>query len=281
MEYGLAIFPTEYAIEPADLARAAEERGFESLWVPEHSHIPCSRRSPFPAGGELPRMYYHVMEPFAVLASMATATRRIKVATGICLLVQRDPIQTAASVATLDRLSHGRFLFGVGAGWNREEMENHGTDPRRRFALLRERVEACKRIWTQERAEYHGELVNFDPLFAWPKPLQKPHPPVHVGGAWPQAAERALRWGDGWLPIHGFGGDVAALVPEFRARAADAGRDPGELEVSIFGVGPEEGDAGPYREAGADRVVFGLPPKGKEEILPLLDRLQQIAERLG
>ena len=179
------MFPTDYSISPAELAAAAEERGFESLWLPEHSHIPASRRTPFPGGGELPKMYYDVMEPFVALASAAAATRTLRLATGVCLVPQRDPIQTAKSVASLDRLSNGRFLFGVGAGWNAEEMENHGGAFAQRGLLLRERVEAMKEIWTRSKAEYHGKLVDFAPLMAWPKPVQKPHPPIHVGGGWP------------------------------------------------------------------------------------------------
>ena len=276
MHFGLAIFPTATSIAPGELARAAEERGFESLWFPEHSHIPASRRTPFPGGGELPRMYYEVYEPFVALTAAAVATGRLRVGTGVCLLVQRDPIQTARSVVTLDRISGGRLLFGVGGGWNAEEMENHGTEFRTRFALLRERVEAMKRLFTEQRPEYHGRFVDFDPVVFEPKPVQKPHPPIHVGGGWPHAARRAIRYGDGWMPIHGFG-DLAAVLPRFREEAAALGRDPGELEISIFGMGPDRKALDRYREAGADRVVFALPPLGREEILPLLDRYAALA----
>ena len=271
MKLGLTMFATDYSIAPAELAAAAEERGFESLWLPEHSHIPASRRTPFPGGGELPKMYYDVMEPFVALATAAAATRTLRLATGVCLVPQRDPIQTAKSVATLDRLSNGRFLFGVGAGWNAEEMENHGTAFAQRTLLLRERVEAMKEIWTRSQAEYHGKLVDFDPLMAWPKPLQKPHPPIHVGGGWPFAARRAVLFGDGWAPIHGFG-DLAGKLPEFRSLAADSGRDPGALEITIFGLPGKARSIDPYREAGATRGVLALPPAGREEVLPLLDR---------
>jgi probable F420-dependent oxidoreductase len=250
------------------------------MWFPEHSHIPSSRRSPFPGGGDLPKMYYDVLEPFAALASAAALTKTIKLATGICLIIQRDPIQTAASVATLDRVSNGRFLFGIGAGWNEEEMENHGTSPRTRMKLMRERVEAMKLIWTEKEAEYHGEFVDFDPVMAWPKPVQQPYPPVHVGGGWPHAAKRAIRYGDGWMPIHGFG-NLASKVPEFRKQAADAGRDADSLEVSIFGLGPSKEDVAAYADAGADRVVFGLPPAPSEQVLPLLDRYRELAQSLG
>jgi probable F420-dependent oxidoreductase len=269
------MFPTDSSIAPAELAAAAEERGFESLWFPEHSHIPASRRTPFPGGGELPKMYYDVLEPFVALTSAAAATRTLRIATGVCLVVQRDPIQTAKSVATLDLLSGGRFLFGVGAGWNVEEMANHGTDFAKRGRLLRERIEAMKQIWTRSKAEYHGTLVDFDPVMAWPKPVQKPHPPIHVGGGWPHAARRAIAYGDGWAPIHGFG-NLAAKLPEFRARAADAGRDPASLEVSIFALPGRAAEIAPYRDAGAVRGVLALPPSGRDEILPLLDRYTKL-----
>jgi probable F420-dependent oxidoreductase len=216
-------------------------------------------------------MYYDVMEPFVALTAAAAATRTLRVATGVCLVTQRDPIQTAKSVATLDRISDGRFLFGVGAGWNVEEMANHGTDFAKRGRVMRERIEAMKEIWTKSQAEYHGEFVDFEPVMAWPKPVQKPHPPVHVGGGWPHAARRAIAYGDGWAPIHGFG-DLASKLPEFRKRAADAGRDPTSLEVTIFGLPGKAETIAPYRDAGATRAVLGLPPSGRDEVLPLLDR---------
>jgi probable F420-dependent oxidoreductase len=270
MHKGVSIFPTDASISPADLARACEERGFESLWFAEHSHIPASRKTPFPGGGDLPKMYYDVMDPFVCLASAATVTRRLKVATGVCLLVQRDPIQTAKQVASLDRISNGRFLFGIGGGWNAEEMANHGTSFDRRFRLLRERVEAMKAIWTQEKAEYHGELVEFDPIFAWPKPVQKPHPPIHVGGAFPAAARRAIRYGDGWVPILGPEA-MARQISAFRAMASEAGRDPASLEVSLYGFRVDADHFRRARDAGADRVVFFAPPFAGGEALRWLD----------
>jgi len=270
MHKAVSIFPTDASITPADLARACEERGFESLWVAEHSHIPVSRKTPFPGGGDLPKMYYDVMDPFVCLASAATVTKRLKVATGVCLLVQRDPIQTAKQVASLDRISNGRFLFGIGGGWNAEEMANHGTPFDRRFRLLRERVEAMKAIWTQEKAEYHGQLVDFDPVFAWPKPVQKPHPPIHVGGAFPAAARRAIRYGDGWVPI--LGPEVMARqISAFRAMAREAGRDPASLEVSLYGFRVDADHLHRARDAGADRVVFFAPPFAGDEALRWLD----------
>ena len=282
MKIGLAIFPTDYSITPVDLAVAMEERGFESLWVSEHSHIPTSRKSPWPGGAELPKMYYDVMDPFVALSAAAAVTTNLKLATGICLVVQRDPIQTAKEVASLDQVSGGRFLFGIGAGWNAEEMANHGTAQfDRRFKLMRERVEAMKRIWTEKEAGYHGEFVDFDPVFAWPKPVQTPHPPVHVGGSFPGAARRAIRYGDGWAPIEARGGAVAEQIAAFREMAREAGRDPASLEVSVFGAAPDKDKLGPVVEAGAERAILFLPPQGRDEILPLLDRYAALQASLG
>src|SRR3954454_6639873 len=200
MRFGIAVFPTDYAADPATIARLVEERGFESLFFPEHTHIPVSRRTPYPAGGELPAEYSHTYDPFVALGAAAAATNSLALATGICLVIQRDPIVTAKEVASLDRLSGGRFLFGVGAGWNEEEMENHGTDPRRRFGLMRERVEAMKAIWTDDEAEYHGKQVDFDPIWSWPNRFKKPPPPVLLGGSGERVLDRVIRFGDGWLP---------------------------------------------------------------------------------
>jgi probable F420-dependent oxidoreductase len=281
MHKAVSIFPTDASISPAELAVACEERGFESLWVAEHSHIPASRKTPFPGGGELPKMYYDALDPFVVLAAAASVTRSIKLATGVCLVIQRDPIQTAKQVASLDQLSKGRFLFGVGAGWNLEEMANHGTtDPGRRGTLLRERIEAMKAIWTEKQAEYHGEFVDFDPIFAWPKPVQKPHPPIHVGGAWPQAARRAIKWGDGWIPVGDPEGAIKRL-PELRALAQDAGRDPAAIEVSIYYAPADPALLGRLRDAGVARVIFGVPTEAREKVLPILDRYRELARQVG
>ncbi len=278
MHYGLTIFPTDYSISPADIAREAESRGFESIWFPEHSHIPASRESPWPGGADLPKMYYETLDPFVALTAAAAATTKIKVATGICLVIQRDPIQTAKSIASLDQVSNGRFLFGIGAGWNLEEMRNHGTtDPKRRFALMRERVEAMKAIWTEEKAEYHGEFVDFDPVFAWPKPVQKPHPPIHVGGGFPGGARRAVRYGDGWIPIAGRD-PITDHVTDMRKMAEEAGRDPDSIEVSVLGQAPDEGRIKALADAGVRRVVFGLPSADREKVLPMIDRYAQVAK---
>ncbi len=274
MDFGAAIFFTDYSIGPVALGRALEERGFESLWAPEHSHIPLSRRSPFPQGGELPKKYYDVMDPFVTLAAAAAATSRLKVATGICLIVQRDPIHTAKAVATLDQTSGGRFLFGIGAGWNAEEMADHGTDFASRFAVMQERVEAMKAIWTQSKPEYHGKFVAFPPMMTWPKPVQKPHPPVIVGGAFPYGARRAIAYGDGWVPHarRPAYGEVLGMLPEFHQMAAAAGRDPAGIPITVFGVAEDRELIERYREAGVARLVFNLPPSKAEEVLPILDR---------
>jgi probable F420-dependent oxidoreductase len=280
VKLGLCTFPTEYSITLADLARAGEERSFESLWVAEHSHIPASRKTPFPGGGELPKMYYDTLDPFVALASAASVTSRIRLATGVCLVIQRDPIHTAKEVASLDQLSRGRFLFGVGAGWNEEEIANHGTDFKRRGKVLRERIEAMKAIWTQEKAEYHGEFVDFDPIYAWPKPFQKPYPPIQVGGGWPQGARRAVQWGDGWIPV-GMHDAIPGKMEAFRAMAREAGRDPASLEVSIYYCPPDRALLERLRAAGVARAIFGVPSEPREKVLPLLDQYASLARQLG
>ena len=274
MDFGAAIFFTDYSMGPADLGRALEQRGFDSLWAPEHSHIPLSRQSPFPAGGELPKKYYDVMDPFVTLAAAAAATTRLKVATGICLVVQRDPIQTAKEVASLDQISGGRVLFGIGAGWNAEEMRDHNTEFKTRFGLMQERVEAMKVIWTKSKPEYAGRFVKFPPMMTWPKPVQKPHPPVIVGGAFPFGARRALAYGDGWLPHarRPAYGEVLGMLPEFRKMAAEAGRAPETVPITVFGVAEDADLIKRYRDAGVARIIFNLPAAKADEVLPVLDR---------
>jgi len=280
MQLGVTIFFTDYSISPVELATASEARGFESLWVAEHSHIPTSRTTPFPGGGELPKMYYDVMDPFVTLSAAAAVTKTLKIGTGVCLVAQRDAIQTAKSVASLDQISGGRFLFGVGGGWNVEEAVNHGTqDFKARWKLMRERIEAMKAIWTESKAEYHGDMVSFDPVYAWPKPIQKPHPPVHVGGAFPRAAKRAVRYGDGWVPINPGRKALASQIPEFERMCRDAGRDP--LPVSLFGAPTRADSLAGCREMGVSRAIFGLPPAPRDEILPLLDRYAKLSAEIG
>ena len=270
MLFGGAMFFTDYSMTAPDLARALEERGFESVWAPEHSHIPLSRKTPFPGGGDLPRQYYDAMDPFVVLAAASEATRTIKLGTGVLLVQQRDAIQTAKLVASIDQVSRGRFLFGVGGGWNRDEMEDHGTVYATRFKRMRESIEAMKEIWTKPEAEYHGEFVNFDPMAANPKPVRKPHPPIHVGGAFPQGARRAIRYGDGWIPTAR--DDLVALMPKFRDMAREAGRDPASIEISSFGLAEDGDRIKRLAEAGVARVVPMLPPAKADTVLPIIDR---------
>ena len=279
MQFGAAMFFTDYSMPPGELGAALEARGFESLWAPEHSHIPLSRTSPFPNGGDLPKQYYDVMDPFVTLTAAAAMTKTLKVGTGVCLVQQRDPIQTAKLVASLDQVSAGRFLFGVGSGWNAEEMADHGTPFKSRHKIARERVEAMKVIWTQSKAEYHGEFVNFDPMMTWPKPVQKPHPPVIVGGAFPYGARRAIRYGDGWVPHASRPeyGDVSDFLPEFHKMVREAGRDPASLPLTMFRVVEELDKLRHYRDIGIARVVITLPSAGADQVIPLLD---QWAERI-
>jgi probable F420-dependent oxidoreductase len=273
------MFPTDYSIQPPDLAMEAEARGFESLWLPEHSHIPTSRKSPWPGGGELPKYYYDSYDPFVSLGAAAAVTKKIKLATGICLVVERDPIHTAKEVSTLDRLSGGRFIFGIGGGWNAEEMASHGTAFATRFKLMRERIEAMKTIWSQPKAKFSSEFVKFDEMMQWPKPVQKPHPPIVVGGGFPHAAKRAIAYGDGWIPIGGRS-DPLDVLPQFRQMAKDAGRDPAGLSFDVFGA-PRELDAlKRYRDAGVDRAIFMLPSKSRDEVLPMLDRSVELIKGL-
>ena len=281
MEFGASIFFTDYSISPVELALALEERGFESLWVAEHSHIPVPRRTPAPGGGELPKRYYEVMDPFVTLSVAAAVTKRLKLGTGVCLTIQRDTIQTAKLVASLDQVSNGRFLFGIGGGWNAEEIENHGTQFATRFKKMREQVEAMKQIWTKSTAEYHGEIVNFSPMSSWPKPVQKPHPPVILGGAFPWAARRAIRYGDGWIPIASTGrADPFDYLPRFRQMAEEAGRDPRSLPVTLGGA-PEDADLlKRYRDLGVVRANFPVPPAKADEVLPKLDRLADLMRQL-
>jgi len=270
VKFGVAVFPTDYAISAAELAPAAEQRGFESLWVAEHSHIPTSRKSPWPAGGELPKHYWHTLDPFIALTAAATASKTIKVATGICLLIQRDPIHTAKEAASVDHVSGGRFIFGVGGGWNREEMADHGTDPATRWKLLREKVEAIKAIWTEDPAEYHGDMVEFGPMWSFPKPVQKPHPPVILGGSGPKILERVVRYADGWMPNRG---DVLERIPELQRLARDAGRGP--IPVTYYPKQSAE-EIERCAKAGVDRLIWYVPPDGRDPALRKLDELAEL-----
>src|SRR6202048_3368238 len=274
MHFGVSMFHTDYSIPPVGLARALEERGFESMWAPEHSHTPASRRTPFPGGGELPKPYSEVMDPFVVLSAAAVVTKTLKLGTGVCLVVQRDPIQTAKLFASIDQVSGGRFLFGVGGGWNAEEIEDHGTAFKTRFKLMRERIEAMKAIWTQSKPKYHGEIVNFPPMMTWPKPVQKPHPPIIVGGAFRFAARRAIRYGDGVIPQAPGGGSRSPeeFMPRLHQMAEEAGRDPQTLSVTLGGATEDLDLLRRHRDLGIARMHVRLPPGKEGEILPILDR---------
>ena len=280
MLFGGAMFFTDYSMSAPELAQALEARGFESIWAPEHSHIPVSRKTPFPGGGDLPKPYYDAMDPFVVLAAAASVTKTIKLGTGVLLVQQRDVIQTAKLVASLDQVSQGRFLFGIGGGWNQDEMENHGTVYKTRFKRVRESIEAMKEIWTKPQAEYHGEFVNFDPMIANPKPFHTPYPPIHVGGAFPQGARRAIRYGDGWIPTAGRF-DIVEVLPKFQEMAKEAGRDPASIEISLFGLGPDLDRVKRLRDLGVARVVPMFPADKADKVLPLIDRWVDIMRQVN
>lgn len=270
MKFGVAIFPTDYAISMAELAPVAEQLGFESLWVAEHSHIPVSRLSPWAGGAELPKQYWHTMDPFVALTVAAIASKTIRLGTGICLLIQRDPIHTAKEVASVDLVSNGRFIFGIGAGWNREEMADHGTSFSSRWKLLRERVEAIKAIWTEDPAEYHGEMVDFGPMWCWPKPVQKPHPPILLGGSGPKVLERVVRYADGWMPNRG---EVIKRIPELQEMARAAGR--GDIPVTYYPK-PIASEIERLANAGVERCIYWVPPDGRDQALAKLEELGQM-----
>ena len=270
MKYGVFQFSTDYSIRIDDLAREAEARGFESLFVPEHTHIPASRKSPWPGGADLPREYWHTVDPFVGLAAAAAVTSKIKLGTGICLVIERDPIVLAKEVASLDYLSRGRVLFGIGGGWNAEEMGHHGTDFDNRWKVLRERIAAMQEIWTKDEAEYHGQFVNFDKLWSFPKPVQRPHPPILMGGDAPTTFDRVLEYADGWMPVVSrMGATFADKMALLQRRAKDAGRKP--IPVTAFMVKPDRAVLDPLEAAGVERAIFGVPSDTADKVLPLLD----------
>jgi probable F420-dependent oxidoreductase len=271
MHVGVDIFLTDYSINPIELGPALEQRGFESVWLPEHSHIPLSRESPWPGGGDLPKRYYDTLDPLVALGAMSAVTTKLKLATGICLVVQRDPIHLAKEAATIDRLSGGRLILGVGGGWNAEEMADHGTEFGLRFKLMRERIEAIRTIWTQPKPEYHGEFVDFGPMMQWPKPVQKPHPPIIVGGGFPHGARRAAQYGDGWMPLGARGWDVAQTLPKFEAMVRAAGREPADLDLTVFGIRPDADEIARMRDAGVRRITLSLPSDDRDSALRKLD----------
>lgn len=277
MLFGVGIFSTDYAIRPDELAREAEARNFESLWMPEHTHIPASRRSPYPAGGDLPKEYWHTYDLFTALTMAAAVTKRLVVASGICLVIERDPITMAKEVASLDALSNGRFIFGIGGGWNAEEMENHGTPFKKRWRILRERILAMKEIWTKDEAEFHGEFVDFDKIWSYPKPAQKPHPPILMGGDGATTFDRVIEFCDGWIPLGYRGESLTAKITELRHRAEKAGRDPKAIRISVFGAKPDRAVLEEYERADVERVIFMLPAADRNTVLPLLDKYAQLA----
>ena len=283
MNFGASMFFTDYSMAPGEFAVACEQRGFEIVWAPEHSHIPLTRKTPFIMGGELPKRYYDVMDPFVTLTAAAMATKTITIGTGVCLIAQRDPVQTAKLVASIDQISGGRFVFGIGNGWNQDEMENHGTNFVSRHKLARERVEAMKEIWTRSKAEYHGEFVDFGPMMTWPKPIQRPHPPILVGGAFPYSARRAIRYGDGWMPqvTEYAKTPLMDLIPRFRQMAAEAGRDPAAMNISIGGQGPDADLIKRYEDLSVNRVSCSLMSEKADTILPVLDTWADIIRKVN
>lgn len=271
MHVAALIFPTDRTIRPDVLGRELEARGYESLWVAEHTHIPLSRRTPYPGGGDLPDMYWRTMDPFVALTAAASATDRLKIGTGICLVNQHHHINLAKQTASLDFLSDGRFLFGIGVGWNEDEMEHHGVDPARRRSMARERVLAVKELWTADAAEFHGEFVEFGPSASHPKPVQDPYPPVIMGGAGgPVTFRHVVEYCDGWMPIHGRG-DPLEKLPLLHQMAEEAGRDPASIEIGIYGCPMREAEVDAYRGAGVDRIVFWLPAEEPETVLSAVE----------
>ncbi len=271
MQIGVFQFATDYSMPIDALARAAEERGFDSLWVPEHTHIPASRLTPYP-GGELPKEYYHCLDPFVALTAAAGATSTLKLGTGICLLMERDTITTAKTAATLDMISGGRLLLGLGGGWNREEMEHHGTDFTTRFKKLEEQMQALRVIWTEDEAEFHGEFVDFDPIWSWPKPVQKPHIPIILGGETIHTLRRVVKHADGWLPRARDPELVLKALANLRQVAGDAGRDMSTISVSIFAPPPREEIINRFKETEAERIILWLPSEDSDATLTRLDR---------
>jgi probable F420-dependent oxidoreductase len=278
MRVGAFYFPADYGINMAELAKALEDRGFDSLFVPEHTHIPASRKSPFPGGGELPKRYSHTHDPFVALSFAAAATKKLKLGTGILLVPQHEPIVTAKAIASLDQLSGGRFIFGIGGGWNVEEMENHGAKYQTRFKQMREHVLAMKELWTREEASYNGEFVKFDRVWSWPKPAQKPHPPVILGGETDHTLRRVIEYCDGWFPRPRGGFDVVKGVAHLRQMAEKAGRDPSTITTIVFGSANDAKVLESYDKAGIQSALLAIPDESRDEILRYLDKIAPLAK---
>lgn len=278
MKVGAFYFPTDYGIDIAELAKALEDRGFDSLFVPEHTHIPTSRKTPFPAGGELPKRYSHTHDPFVGLAFAAAATKKLRIGTGICLVPQHEPIATAKAIASLDMLSGGRFVFGIGAGWNVDEMENHGATYETRFAIMRERVLAMKEIWTKDEAAYHGKYVNFDPIWSWPKPRQKAGPPIILGGETDYTLKRVVEYCDGWFPRPRQGFTGALAVDRLKKMADSKGRDFRSLTITVFGAPADAAILAEYQKAGIQDALLAIPDLSRDEILTHIDKVAALAK---
>ena len=272
MRFGVHYAPTAQTLDVGEVGRLLEEHGFESLFLPEHTHLPVRGASVHPSGPQVHDRLRRFLDPFIALTAVAAVTDRLRLGTGVCLVPQHDPITLAKQIATLDLLSNGRFLFGVGAGWNREELRNHGTDPARRWEVMRERVLAMRRIWTEDEAEFHGAFVDFNPIWQWPKPVQRPHPPVLVGGEGPRVLERVLDYGDEWGPNAEPG--LEERVAELQRRAA--GRGQGAVPVTAFHVAPDLGTLRRYAAAGVTRCVFTLPSGGADQVRPAVARLAEL-----
>ena len=278
MKVGAFYFPTDYGINIAELARALEDRGFDSLFVPEHTHIPLSRKTPFPAGGDLPKRYAHTHDPFVALAFAAAATKKLTIGTGICLVPQHEPIATAKAIASLDMLSSGRFVFGIGAGWNVDEMENHGATYKTRFAIMREHVLAMKEIWLKEESSFHGKYVNFDPIWSWPKPLRKAGPPVILGGETDYTLQRVVEYCDGWFPRPRQGFTGALAVERLKKMADSKGRNFKDLTITVFGAPPDPAAIAEYDKAGIQYALLAIPDLSRDEILKHLDKTAALAK---
>ena len=278
MRVGVFYFPTDYGIDVAELARALEERGFDSLFVPEHTHIPLSRKTPFPTGGELPKRYSHTHDPFVGLAFAAAVTKKLKVGTGILLVPQHEPIATAKAIASLDQLSGGRFVFGIGAGWNQDEMENHGVRYTNRYKQMREHVLAMKALWTEEAGSFHGEFVNFDPAWSWPKPAQRPHPPILLGGETDYTLKRVVEYCDGWFPRPRGGFEAATALDRLKRMAESVKRDPATLTITVFGTPAEAATLAAYEKAGIPNALLAIPDGSRDEILRHLDTIAPLAK---
>lgn len=276
-KFGVTMFPTDYSIQPVELAKAVEERGLDSLFFPEHTHIPVARNTPFPGGGDLPKMYWHTHDPFVALGAAAAVTSRIALGTGICLVIERDPITLAKEVASLDMISNGRFILGIGAGWNREEMENHGANFKKRWAQMREKVLAMRAIWTEEEPEFHGEHVDFDPIWSYPKPITEGGPPIWIGANSPWVFDRIAEYADGWMPIGGLGSGNMDKLSEALGKK---GREVRDLDLALFGAPTSPEQLKGRIDQGFDHLIFNLPSEERDTILPKLDRYAALAEEM-